>query len=486
MWDAYPFRPGDVGAQKTALSFVDSIWEVFGPLLQGVPSVIIPDDDLKDLDALVATLAEFRVTHLWFVPSMFAQCSTGTRIWAAACRICDFGSAAANRLSPIFSNSSGVAYRKALSTTCMEYRKCGTRPGTTRMKPVPKSRGGSWRRFLIGRPIANVRVYVLDPRLRLVPIGVYGELCIGGDGLARGYLNRPEMTAERFIAIPPDIAAGEGSGLDRPGRERENADGPRLYRTGDIVRWCSNGQLEFLGRADRQIKIRGFRIEPAEVETVLRSHPSVQDAAVLARPSQSGEGTQAELRLIAYVAGAPAQPDPVALRIFLQDRLPDYMVPSTFIVLESLPLTPSGKIDRKSLPEPNATGLAEIHKNPVVPPKTATEIALAELWAAVLDGNSPSPVSATDNFFRDLGGHSLLATRVMTKVRERFGLSLPLRLLFERPTVASLAGAIDEALGSIQRRDAGRQPIDSSTRPSFARAGAGHDLAAARTTGPGC
>ncbi|HVR98030.1 MAG TPA: AMP-binding protein, partial [Thermoanaerobaculia bacterium] len=269
----------------------------------------------------------------------------------------------------------------------------------------------------IGRPLANTTAYVLDRRHAAVPPGAAGELCIGGDGLARGYLNRPELTAERFIPHPW-------------------SPGERLYRTGDLVRFLPDGAVGFLGRLDDQVKIRGFRIEPGEVEAVLAALPEVRACAVLVRRDGPGE-----TRLVAYVVyregGTPRSEE---LRSRLRERLPDYMVPAAFVVLEALPLTPNGKVDRRALSasaEPERTrsvGSAEAPLDPV-------EELLAGIWAEVMGLDR---VGADEDFFA-LGGHSLLATRVVSRVRTVLGVELPLRTLFESPTVSGLARVVRES-----------------------------------------
>ncbi|TXS41851.1 amino acid adenylation domain-containing protein, partial [Streptomyces sp. or43] len=268
----------------------------------------------------------------------------------------------------------------------------------------------------IGSPVANTQVYVLDGRLEPVPVGVAGELFIGGAGVTRGYLGRAGLSAERFVA---DLFA---------------ADGSRMYRTGDRVRWMSDGRLEFLGRADEQLKVRGFRIEPGEIETALVGHPAVGSAVVV------GHGQGVERRLVAYVVPADqADGAPLAgeLRDWLRAGLPEYMVPSVFVELAALPLTPNGKIDRKALPEP-----AELRgelDTAFVAPATVSEELLAGIWSQVLGVDR---VGAMDSFF-DLGGHSLLATQVISRIREAFGAEVPLSALFDRPTVRGLAAAVE-------------------------------------------
>jgi len=274
----------------------------------------------------------------------------------------------------------------------------------------------------IGRPIANTEVYLLDGHGRLVPLGVPGELCIGGAGVAEGYLNKPEQTAERFIRNP--FAADPEA---------------RLYRTGDRARYLRDGNVEFLGRMDEQVKIRGFRVEPAEIAEVLHRHPSIGRAVVIARADSSGEQ-----RLAAYVVrrggAAPLAED---LRSFLSAELPDYMVPADFVLLDKLPLTPNGKVDRRALPDPEQARMASA--NSFVAPRNPAEESLAAIWSEVL---GVERVGVTDNFF-ELGGHSLLGTQVISRVRNAFQVELQLRTLFETPSVAGMA----EAIAKFQPRE---------------------------------
>jgi len=289
----------------------------------------------------------------------------------------------------------------------------------------------------IGAPVANTRVYVVDRSLSPLPAGVPGELLIGGVGVARGYLGRPGLSAEKFV--PDPFAAGPGA---------------RLYRTGDLARWRPDGTLEFLGRNDHQVKVRGFRIEPGEIEAALRQAPGVADCAVVAREDETGDR-----RLVAYIVG---EAETAALRDRLRRSLPEYMVPQAFVRLERLPLSPSGKLDRRALPAP-AYG-AEARR---VPPATPLEEVLAGFWAAVL---GPEEVGATDGFF-DLGGHSLLAVRVISRIRAGLGVEVPLRAFFEGPTVRELARRV-EALrreGAVQLPPV--EPVERTGAPplSFAQ-----------------
>ena len=273
----------------------------------------------------------------------------------------------------------------------------------------------------IGRPIANTTAYVLDAQLQPVPTGVYGELYLGGLGLARGYYGYSSLTAERFV---PDVFSGE------PGK--------RLYRTGDVVRQLADGRIEFLGRTDHQIKLRGFRIELGEIETALTHSAGVRQAVVLMR-----EDTPGDKRLVAYVVPETEEFSITELRRHLHAELPDYMVPSAFVLLDELPLNANGKVNRKALPEPESTGGTIGY----VPPRTATEQIVADIWSEVL---KLEQVGVEDNFF-ELGGHSLLAAQVVSRVRTACKVELPLRALFEAGTVAALAQIIEaEAQGKLE------------------------------------
>ncbi|HTE16924.1 MAG TPA: non-ribosomal peptide synthetase, partial [Armatimonadota bacterium] len=265
----------------------------------------------------------------------------------------------------------------------------------------------------IGKPVGYRRVYVLDHALNPVPVGVPGELYVGGPAVARGYLGRAAMTAEKFVPDP-----------------FEGVVGARLYRSGDRVRWLADGTLEFVGRVDGQVKIRGFRIEPGEVEAVLRQHPCVRECVVVAREDRPGDR-----RLVAYVVANPdAMLDGADLRTHLGGRLPEYMHPAAIVVLDGIPLTSRGKVDRRALPAPEFGGMAEY-----VAPATETEALLAGIWAELLEIEK---VGIHDDFFA-LGGHSLLATRVAMRVSEERLIDLPVKAIFEAPTVARLAEVVD-------------------------------------------
>jgi len=270
----------------------------------------------------------------------------------------------------------------------------------------------------IGRPIANTQVYILDAHRQPAPIGVTGEIWIGGDGVAHGYLRRPELTAERFLDSP--FLPGE-----------------RLFRTGDLGRFLPDGNIEFLGRLDYQVKIRGFRVELGEVEAALNAHPAIRQAVVSVREDEGAVKTR---RLVAYVV--PADDSGFTslterLSTFLREKLPDYMVPSAFVVLEKFPLSPTGKIDRCALPAP----VFDCQRLGFVAPRNEAEKMVAQAWSEVIEcGN----IGVHENFFQ-LGGHSLLAMRVVSRLRSASGVDIPLRVFFENATAAGLAEYIEDA-----------------------------------------
>jgi amino acid adenylation domain-containing protein len=415
MWDAYPFADGEVACQKTALGFVDSVWELLGPLLKGVPSVIVPAEQVQDLNALVDVLAEHQVTRIWLVPSLLrAMLETwpdlgrrlpALRFWVSS------GEPLTTELAELF---------EAGAPDAVLYNLYGTSEVWDATWYDPQREEPHCGRVPIGRPIANVQAYVLDGRLEPVPPGIPGELHIGGVGLARGYLRNPGLTAAKFI---PNPFAG--------------AVGARLYKTGDLARYRSDGNIEFLGRFDQQVKLRGFRIELGEIEAALKELPSVRAAVVALR-----EDTPGEPRLVAYVVrDAHATEDAafaVAARRFLRRTLPDYMVPAAFVTLSALPQTATGKLDRHALPPPG--GALSLLARTYVAPCTPVEAEVADIWAELL---GVERVGVYDNFF-ELGGHSLLGIRAMSRVKDAFQVEIPLRAIFETPTVADLASLVTE------------------------------------------
>lgn len=286
----------------------------------------------------------------------------------------------------------------------------------------------------IGRAISNSRVYILDAQLRVSPPGAIGELCIGGEGVARGYLRQPALTAEVFV------------------RSRHLPGAGRIYRTGDLARRHEDGDIEYLGRRDQQVKIRGYRIELGEIEAALRQHPSIRECVVVARPDASGNAS-----LVAYVIGGGPAPDMPALRAHLYQRLPDHMVPASFMALERLPLTPNGKLDRAALPPPPAPARSA---KPEAGPRTTAEEIVAHLWCEVLERDQ---VNLHDNFF-EVGGHSLLAMRLISRIKEGFGVELSFQSFFSGPTVAQLAALAETSL--LDQIDAEAREPAATDRPA--------------------
>jgi amino acid adenylation domain-containing protein len=425
MWQAYPFAGYEVCCQKTSISFGDSIQELLGPLLQGRPIVLIPDAVLKELPRFVQTLAVHRVTRLILVPSLLRA-------------LLDTFSDLQDRLPSL---ELWFAGGEALSSALVQrFRKCLPQGRLINLYGASEaSDDTTWydtsvapcdlSSVPIGCPIANTQVYVLDQHLQPLPIGVPGELYVGGAGLTRGYLNRPKLTAERFIPHP-----------------FSHEPGARLYKTGDVVRYRPDGNLEYLYRLDHQVKLRGIRIELGEIEAVLAQHPAVLEAVVIAH-----KDTPEEPRLIAYVVLAQ-KPGPTVreLRRFLAMKLPSGLVPATFVILETLPLTPSGKVNRQALPVPGPVrpDLEDLY----VAPRTAIERQVTAIWCHLL---ALERIGIHDNFF-ELGGHSLLAMQLLSRVRDATHVEVSLLSFFETPTVAGLASII----ATVGQTDRGLQAPD--------------------------
>jgi amino acid adenylation domain-containing protein len=393
--------PGDVVLQVASFSFDASVWDLAMAMAAGARLVVATVAQRAD-PARVAELARRAGVSVATVPPSLLQALSDDDLSGVGTLI-TAGEQLAPQLAAVWMRGRRLfnGYGPTETTIVASAARCGPGGG-----PLPP----------IGRPIVNTRTHVLDRSLRLVPPGVAGELYIGGAGVARGYARRAALTSERFVADP---YAGDGS---------------RLYRTGDRVRWRPDGQLEFLGRADDQVKIRGFRVELGEIEAVLAAHPAVAAAAVTA----AGDGQ--DRRLVGYVVPAdPAAGVPAAdvLRGFVRERLPEYMVPAAFVSLEALPLTANGKLDRAALPAPD--GVRRDLDGRYVPPSSPAEELVAGVWAQVLGLDR---VGAADNFF-DLGGHSLLATRLVSRVRDVFGVEVQVAALFDHPTVAGLAAVIE-------------------------------------------
>ena len=474
MWVTYPFEADEVCCQKTALSFVDSVWEIFGPLLKGIRTIIIPDAVVKNPEYLLHTLAAQAVTRIVLVPSLLRvllDTADDLKSVLPNLKYCiSSGEALPLDLALRFTNSMSHSTllnlygssEVAADATCYDMRNYNKS-----LLCMP-----------IGRPIANTQIYLLDSQMQLVPVGQPGELHVGGDGLARGYFNRPELTAAKFVRNPFSS-------------EPE----ARLYKTGDMARYLPDGNIEYLGRLDHQIKIRGFRIEPGEIEAVLSKHPAVREAVVVARegppfislepkangasvvsnrvrghdPALEGQGrtTSDDKQLVAYVVLHKGQSATVSdLRDRVKNELPAYMVPSTFVELDTLPLTPNGKVDRRTLQVSNLA--RHTLREPFVAPTSLMHHQLRRIWEELLDVR---PIGIRDNFFY-LGGHSLLATRLVDRIEQVFGKKLPLATLFAGPTIEQLALAMQ-----VEEERSSRTPIvavqaSGSRRPFFYMHGA--------------
>ncbi|HKS73594.1 MAG TPA: amino acid adenylation domain-containing protein [Terriglobales bacterium] len=409
MWREYPFSPDDVSCQKTALSFVDSLWELLGPLLRGSPTAIIPDEVLRDPYLLVRELADKQVTRIWLVPALMASLLDA------------FPDGLASHLPELnFWVASGEPLPALLLERfeqAMPHATLFNLYGTSEVWDATwydPSHHGPLQRVPIGKPIDNVRAYILDKYRQPVPIGVAGEVYIACDGLADGYLHHADWTAEKWIRLT------------------FLSDGTVAYRTGDRCRFLGDGNIEYLGRFDDQVKLNGFRIELEEVERALAHCAGVQKCVVILRQDRNGNK-----RLVGYVVPSEGEaPTPAQLRTALKAKLPDYMVPSMFVMLTAFPLTPSGKISRRSLPEPETERRNE---SETVAPRTTTEEALVKIWERTLDVR---PIGINDDFF-ELGGHSLLGTQVISRIRQTLHVELPLRALFEASTIAALAERVD-------------------------------------------
>ncbi|QFZ21617.1 non-ribosomal peptide synthetase [Saccharothrix syringae] len=427
MQDEYRLGPDDRVLQKTPSSFDVSVWEFFWPFQVGAALVVARPDGHRDPAYLAELVRRERVTTAHFVPSMLeafvAHLETSGERCPGLARVVCSGEALPTALARRFAAVCGAGLHNLYGPT--EAAVDVTAHAVTGAEGTAT--------IPIGRPVWNTGVYVLDDRLRPVPPGVPGELYLAGVQLARGYHARPALTAQRFVASP------------------FGAPGSRVYRTGDVVRWCGEGVLEYLSRADDQVKIRGQRIEPDEIAAVLQDHPDVVRAAVVARSFGPGD-----LRLVAYVVGgADRAVDPAAVRAHAASRLPAHMVPWAVVVLDELPLTPSGKLDRKALPAP-----AAVAPTPGREPSTPAERVLAGLFAEVLG----VPAVGVDDGFFDLGGHSLLATRLVARIGAELGVRLGVRAVFEAPTVAAMAervgggGGGDSLAVLLPLRDSGTRP----------------------------
>ncbi|MGE2453486.1 non-ribosomal peptide synthetase [Serratia marcescens] len=416
MQEAYGLTAADTVLQKTPFGFDVSVWEFFWPLMVGARLVMAKPEGHKDPDYLSRAIEQYGVTTLHFVPSMLqsflADGQAATRCGQVVRVMCS-GEALPAALVAEF-------YRRLPQAEL--HNLYGPTEAAVDVTAWHCSREAERVSVPIGRPIANTRIYLLDERGQPVPLGAVGELYIGGVQVARGYLNRPELTAERFLSDP-------------------FAPGGRMYRTGDVARYLANGDIEYLGRNDQQVKIRGFRIECGEIEAALATHPAVREAVVDARAVGDDK------RLVAWVVPAADVAEETlagALRQHVSAALPDYMVPSAWVVVAALPLSPNGKLDRRALPEPQGAQSQATYEAP----QGEHETLLAAIWRELLNVER---VGRHDNFF-ELGGHSLLAVRLTNRLQQ-MEWQLPLQVLFANPTLLALAQQLrrtDEALPPIE------------------------------------
>lgn len=404
--DYYP-EPIESFLLLSSFAFDSSIVGIFGTLCQGGTLVLPPQDGEQDIQQITDLIFKHQVSHLLSLPSLYNLILTYAKINQIKSLRAVM---VAGETCP--KNLVDLHYKNLPAATL--YNEYGPTEGTVWCTVYRVPADETHPQVPIGRPIANMQTYILGAQQQLLPIGVPGELYIGGKGLVRGYLNRPELTAEKFVPHPfsKNPAA-------------------RLYRTGDLVRYLPDGNIDFLGRVDNQIKIRGYRVELDEIGGVMKQHPAIQDAVVITL----GEGV--DQHLVGYLAGELAVlPSADELRGFLQNRLPDYMVPVIFVPLDTLPLTPNGKVDRQSLPHPDLTTMST--NQSYTPPRNILDFQLTRIWEDVL---KLERVGIHDNFF-DLGGQSLLTVRLINEIHQKLDQKLPLAALFQAPTVAQLADVL--------------------------------------------
>jgi acyl-coenzyme A synthetase/AMP-(fatty) acid ligase/acyl carrier protein len=418
-WLRYTRR--DVWSLCHSFAFDFSVWEMWGALLHGGKIVLVPKAVASNPEEFHRLLIAERVTILSQTPSAFweldrVDARSGAKLGSTLRQIIFAGEALPSTNLRKWLDRYGDEpelinmYGATETTVHATYRRI--RPEDLTL-PSPN---------VVGVPFLDMQVYLLDSTLEPVSAGAVGEFYVAGPGLLRGYWRRPRLTAERFVPHP-------------------HGEGERLYKTGDLGRWRLDGNVEFIGRIDHQVKVRGYRVELGEIEAALSDYPGVDQAVVIARE------VEGDRQLTAYVLpGGGAELEAAALRVHLAARLPEYMVPSFLMIVAGLPLTANGKLDRRALPAPDErAGLGVRY----VGPRTATEDAVAQIWAELMQLER---VGVQDNFF-DLGGHSLMAARVMTRVCEDFAVELPLRSLFEGPTVEALADRIEQARKESNARE---------------------------------
>ncbi|MGD1020802.1 MAG: non-ribosomal peptide synthetase [Verrucomicrobiia bacterium] len=408
-WHRHAFHvtPADRASQVAKVGFDAAVWEVWPYLAAGASLYTVDEETASDPESLRDWLVAQSVT-ISFIPTPMAE------------RLLMLPWPAKTALRTMLTGADTLHYYPPAGLPFELINNYGPTECTVVTTSAPVHANGTTDRLpAIGRPIDGMQVYILDESGQPVSSGTPGELYIGGVGLARGYRNRPELTAARFVPSPV--------GTEPRGR---------LFRTGDMARFLPDGQIAFLGRTDEQVKVRGHRVEPNEVTAVLNAHPQVLQSIVVAR-----EITPGDVQLIGYFVAAPeSQPTPGELREFLGARLPDYMIPALYVRLEKLPLTPNGKVDRTALPVPDDANT--LRDNAFTAPRTDMEKAVADILGRLL---GLEKVDVEENFFA-LGGHSLLGAQLMARVRDTFGVEVPLRMLFESPTVAELSAEIERLL----------------------------------------
>ncbi|MEE4359075.1 MAG: amino acid adenylation domain-containing protein [Desulfococcaceae bacterium] len=406
----FPYEPGETACMKTPLNFVDSILEIFAPLLSGIPAVIISDEDVREVRKFVEILGNHRIRQLLLVPSLLKVMlelfpDLRSRLphltyWISS------GEALPKKLVLDFREKMPGAHLcnvyGASEAWDVSFYRCGDE--NSHLSGIP-----------IGRPLSNMKTYILDEHLNPVPAGVPGMLYVSGAGLSRGYYRQADLTAEKFV---PDPFSPEPES--------------RLYKTGDLARWLPDGNMEYLGRKDHQVKIRGMRIETGEIESVLAQHPEIKESVVLCREKQGDK------YLATYTVFHDREKPLSAakLKAFLRQKLPEYMIPSVFVTLETMPLNPSGKTDRKALPEPAPERVG----SDFTAPRNAVELELVRIWEKFLDIR---PIGVQHDFFA-LGGHSLLAVQIFAEMEKVMGINLPVVSLFQSPTIEGLARMIQE------------------------------------------
>ncbi len=410
MQDAYGLQEGEAVMQKTPFSFDVSVWEFFWPLIVGARLVVARPEGHRDSSYLVQLIQEQHITTLHFVPSMLRFFLEERNV--EACR----------SLKRVICSGEALPYD--LQQSFFEWLNAelhnlyGPTEAAVDVSAWACERDSVRKIVPIGKPIANLELYVLDAHLQPVPIGVTGELYIGGVGVGRGYLNRPELTRERFIPDP----------------FKHKQEGGRLYKTGDVVRYLPDGNIEYLGRADQQVKLRGQRIELGEIEAILDLHPAIREAVVVVQKENTGD-----MRLVAYISfhkEQEASPTTNDLYNYMKAQIPAYMIPSAFVVLPTLPLLPNGKVNRQALPKADVS--SSMKEQEYVIPVSLTEHQLVQIWEELLN---VYPIGIRNNFF-SLGGNSLLAVRLVSKIEQSFGRKLPSAVLFAQPTIEQLAAVL--------------------------------------------